>query len=115
MSVDAPPPSVVYEVDRWIPGIWPAFFGAAHQAWGQAPFTVTSWYRGSDRNQLVGGNSDSQHLAGLAIDVAPGTPAVEAALRGVGFRTVRYATHIHAQVLEAGVARRSGLLDAVGV
>lgn len=115
MSYDVPPNSIAWEVDRWIPGIWPAFVEAVNRAWYVSPFTVTSWWRSPDRNLAVEGDPDSQHLCALALDVVPGTPAVEAALRARGFRTVRYPTHIHAQVLQAGLARRSGLLNAIGV
>lgn len=110
-----PPQSIMAEVNRWIPGIWPAFSSAAYRAYDIAPFHVTSWWRGVDDNRRVGGHVDSQHLVALALDVTPGSAAVEAALRSVGFTTVAYSSHVHAQVLEAGVARRAGLLKAVGV
>jgi len=113
--MDMPPQSIMWEVDRWIPGIWPAFYNAVGAAYRRAPFSVTSWWRAADANRRVGGHADSQHLAALALDVVPGSADVESALRAVGFRTVRYSTHIHAQVLPAGVARRAGLLNAVGV
>lgn len=115
MSWEAPPPSIFWEVERWIPGIWRQVFNALNAAYRREPFTVTSWWRSPSRNQQVSGHRDSQHLCALAFDCAPGSAAVEAALRGVGFRTVRYGTHVHAQVLEAGLARTAGLLDAIGV
>lgn len=38
---------------------------------GSSPVQVTSWYRTVDHNTKVGGHPDSQHLIGLAVDVAP--------------------------------------------
>ena len=110
--MDAPPHSIVWTVDRWAPGIWPAFFNAVWWAYQQEPFTVTSWWRSASKNREVGGHPDSQHLVGMAIDATKGSADV---LRRAGFTVVEYRNHVHAQVWPSGLARRAGLLDAVGV
>ena len=108
----APPYSIVWTVDRWAPGIWDAFFEAVWWAYRRDPFTVTSWWRSPTMNAEAGGHPDSQHLIGTALDA---TREAGPALREAGFVVLDYPTHVHAQVWPAGLARRAGLLDAVGV
>lgn len=108
-----PPPYVVFLADRYFPGIWQFFMRAAPQGLRSAT-AGTSWYRTPDRNRDLG-SPDSQHLAGLAFDVVgPDLSRLGADLRAAGFRVVDYPGHVHAQVLPASLARRSGLLDALG-
>ena len=105
---------MVYLVDRAFPGIWPLFMWAAERGLRQAT-AVPSWFRTPDENARVGGHPDSQHLVALAFDaVGPDLSQLAADLSRAGFRVVRYSDHIHAQVLAAGQARATGLLDAVG-
>jgi hypothetical protein len=72
MALRAPPgwtPEIVQFVQR---------VNAAYQAAGTPPLTVTSWFRTHAENNRVGGNAVSQHLTGLAIDVArPSSAAAE--------------------------------------
>jgi len=108
-----PPPYAVFLADRYFPGVWDFFMRAAPQGLRTAT-AATSWYRSADHNRGLG-SPDSQHLAGLAFDVVgPDLSRLAADLRAAGFRVVPYASHVHAQVLPASVARRSGLLDALG-
>jgi hypothetical protein len=113
--MDAPPSSIAWTVERWVPGFWGAFIGAAQFAYAREPFQVTSWWRSMDRNRELGGDPDSQHLVAAAFDAYPATPQVAAALEAAGFIVVREWDHIHAQAWPAGAARRAGLLAAVGV
>ncbi len=116
---DTPPTSLRRTVDRWAPGIWPAFFGAAHAALRSDPGArVTSWYRDPGHNRSTPGASpDSQHLVATAFDVVPQAGSwsrLTVALQSQGFRVVPASTHLHVQVWPAGLARSSGLLAAVG-
>lgn len=61
---------------------------------------VTSWFRSVQQNLAVGGDSRSQHLAGLALDLV----TVERAhlvdqLRLVGLIAVDEGNHVHVQAL----------------
>lgn len=111
--VEAPPPSIVWTVERFAPGFWRAFLAALWQAYHQQPFRVTSWWRSPAHNAEVGGDADSQHQLGTAVDVVPA--AAGEALRAAGFVVVPYVSHAHAQAFMAGEARRVGLLQAVGI
>lgn len=44
------------------------------EEWGK-PIIVTSWYRPLTINRAVGGVDNSQHIQGLAVDIAPIDPA----------------------------------------
>lgn len=112
--VDAPPSSILWTVERWVPGFWDSFMLAVWRAYRQEPFTVNSWWRSLATNRQVGGHRDSQHLVGAALDVDP-APRVADALEANGFIVVREWDHSHAQAWPAGIARRAGLLSAVGV
>jgi len=70
---------------------------------------ITSWWRSIAENARVGGNPRSQHLAGLAWDLAAPQPDVLAAqLRHAGLVVVVERDHVHVQALpsqESPVAR----------
>jgi len=75
---------------------------------------VTSWWRSSVDNRRVGGHPDSQHRLGLALDlIGEEEELLELLLdvRQVGMVAVLEPTHLHIQLLPAGVARLSGLFD----
>lgn len=117
MSAPQPPPtSIVWTVERWAPGIYQAFWSAMIGALQSMPVGVTSYWRDPAANAAVGGLSDSQHLIGLGIDLIP-AEMDEAARRltSRGLIVVPYPTHLHVQAWPAGIARRAGLLDALGL
>ena len=65
------------------------------------PFRITSGYRTKERNQQVGGVSNSSHLIGVAADIAVGGGhdryVILSALIKAGFRRIGVAkTFIHA-------------------
>lgn len=73
---------------------------------------LTSWYRDAVTNRRAGGAPDSQHRLGLALDLVGeefqlGQLLVD--IRAVGLVGVRETSHVHVQLLPAGVARASGL------
>lgn len=113
-----PPTSIVWTVDRWAPGIYRAFWEALVGGLQGVPVSVTSYWRDPTVNAAVGGLADSQHLIGLGIDIAPEAGRMgEAAsiLQARGLTVVSYPSHLHVQAWPAGVARRAGLLDALGL
>jgi hypothetical protein len=117
MGRGPPPFEIAREVDRWIPGIWPAFVASANEALGGTGVQLTSWFRTVPENVRAGGDPGSQHLAGLALDVVGGD--LFTARRNLERRgwtvTVSPRGNLHAQVLPKGLARSSGLLRAIGV
>jgi len=72
----------------------------------------TSWYRTDSDNRTVGGNPDSQHLYGFAIDVVPrNLQLVEQVANALGLITVMEFDHLHIQILPAGTLRRLGFFS----
>lgn len=100
--VEAPPPWALYyfgsEIQR--------FVRALEASWYLAPWTPTSWWRSQNSNLAAGGNRYSQHLIALAVDAQPIGGAslrqLQAAFEQQGLVAVRYQTHVHAQLWEAG-------------
>ena len=71
----------------------------------------TSWYRDSSHNRSVGGNADSQHLLGFAVDLAGSRSQLQAlarAARSAGLTAVDEGDHVHVQAFPAGVIRGRG-------
>ncbi len=64
-------------------------------------FSVTSWIRSGARNRRVGGNPNSRHLLGLAVDVVLDRPADTKVFmsdcRRLGLRAIDEGDHIHVQ------------------
>lgn len=124
-----PPPTHVVEFwERIFPGFWARWLGAADSAIREiaadagGDTTITSWYRSLAENRRVGGQPDSQHLVGLALDVVPGKPSFKLAISEAssrfmeaGFVTVPAERHLHVQTFPAGLLRRVGVLDALSV
>lgn len=111
-----PPSSIVWTVDRWAPGIYQEFWGALVGALQGQRVGVTSYWRDPAVNARVGGQPDSQHLIGLGIDlVTDNINEAASAMRARGLVVVPYPTHLHVQAWPAGIARRTGLLDALGL
>lgn len=111
----APPQTIVSAFSIWIPGIWSVFVRAANASLGPGD-VVTSWWRSPQANADVGGHAESQHLVGLAFDVASPSPALLAAALGrAGFTTVEAPGHVHAQAFLAGTLGRAGVFDALGL
>jgi uncharacterized protein YcbK (DUF882 family) len=73
---------------------------------------ATSWYRDPAHNRSVGSvSADSQHLLGLAIDVAGRRAELldfARAARSVGLVAVDEGGHVHVQLFPAGWIRSHG-------
>lgn len=97
----APPPEIVHAafpalvefLNRVINALW----------FVPGPIRLTSWWRTPQHNRAVGGHRASQHLLGLALDLAGPLDEIERALRGAGLVTVRYGSHVHVQQFDASV------------
>ena len=115
MSASAPPLSLAWQIEGFVPGIWTAFFTRVIPA-VTAQSRVSSWWRGPEHNSRVGGSPDSQHLIGLALDLTdPDLGGLTNRLNTSGLVAIRYSGHTHVQVWPAGTARSTGLLAAVGL
>ena len=123
-----PPTHIVVFFERLFPGFWSRWLGAADSALREiasdagGDTIITSWYRSPSQNRDVGGQADSQHLVGLALDVVPGKGNFKLAISEAssrfmeaGFVTVPAERHLHIQTFPAGILRRVGVLDALSV
>lgn len=123
-----PPTNIVAFWERLLPGFWKIWISAAESALREidadsgGDTILTSWFRSPSQNRAVGGDPDSQHLVGLALDVVPGKANLQLAVNEAagrfteaGFRSVPAATHLHIQTFPAGVLRTAGVMDALSV
>ncbi len=114
--------------ERIIPGFWDRWLSAATRALREidadagGDTVITSWFRSPGENRAVGGDPDSQHLFGLALDVVPGKKSIQLAIHEAagrfeeaGFVVVPAPTHLHIQTFPAGVLRSAGVFDAIEV
>jgi len=117
VALEAPPREMILTWERWFPGFWRGFSNALSRAAQQTgPLRATSWFRSVADNASVGGDSHSQHLAGVAVDLVSGNPAQAArALRAAGFFVVEEFDHLHIQTFPAGVLQQFGVLESLGV
>lgn len=115
MAVSPPPMALAWQVERWAPGVYGAFVSRVlPQVTSRSQ--ATSWWRSPSENARVGGESDSQHLLGLGLDITdPDLDGLAIRLQRAGLVAVRAARHVHVQAWPAGTARRIGLLAAVGL
>lgn len=123
-----PPTNTLQFFDKLIPGIWQQWVAAAVEglnaidAEGFGETTVTSWFRSPSDNRRVGGDPDSQHLVGLALDVVPGKGTSRLAINEAaqrfseaGFFAVPEEKHVHIQTFAPGLLREAGVLNALGL
>jgi len=108
VSVRAPPISVIrallQELIRFLTALSRLRVGPS--------IRISSWWRDPVTNRRVGGHPDSQHLLGLALDLVGEELELRQLLvdvRAVGLVAVMESTHLHVQLLPAGVARAIGL------
>lgn len=115
MSVQLPPLGLARAVDRRAPGIYAALIDRLLVGVRPGDY-ATSWWRDAATNRAVGGHPDSQHLLGLAFDIAsPDLNDLYRRLATTGLVAVREATHVHVQAWPAGIARSTGLLASLGL
>jgi hypothetical protein len=98
----APPADIMSALSFWP---WFVYVDVAEAITRFPGHRITSWWRTKARNAAVGGHPDSQHLIGLAVDVAPQIPA--SALKRwltLDLVLIEEGDHTHAQLLRAGVA-----------
>lgn len=120
MSVQLPPPWVNQGVNRYLPGVYGVFWQILTAAHGdlKGDFQLTSYYRSAVKNRSVGGASDSQHQLGLAVDfVYPRkvAPIPIGRMRQWGLTVIDEGDHIHIQAYPAGLLRRWGIFQALGL
>jgi len=76
-------------------------------------FSITSWIRTREHNARVGGNPQSKHLLGLAVDVVPDEDVPRflflQSARTMGFHYLDEGDHIHLQMLGPGDVPREVL------
>jgi len=110
----APPAEVWRPLEALAPGIYAAFLNRLVQSGTMNAVKPTSWWRSLRDNRLVGGLPDSQHLLGLAADLAPDfTEPVAQRLNAVGLVAVDEGDHVHVQLLPPGLV--GPVVDALAV
>jgi hypothetical protein len=99
-----PPPRVIQFVEQRVPGFWKAWLSYMTTASNNLPgLQITSWYRTPAQNTEAGGIAKSQHLYGIALDVAR-NPDGEVFARFFRDRTmgfwdvIEYPTHYHIEL-----------------
>ena len=113
-DLSAPPRSIVWQVERLVPGFYGAFVTRVLSADFPPGVSLSSWWRSIDRNRRARGAPESQHLWAGAADIdAPDLGALGRALDRTGLVVVRFPSYVHVQAWPAGHARRSGFLDAL--
>lgn len=106
MPLRIPPPVLLR--DPWL-GVIVQFLRALSQALvhGQV---ITSWYRTPQFNRSIGGDADSQHLFGLAMDIAGPQLVFSLGLaRRNGLVAVMERDHLHVQAFPKGALKRAGV------
>lgn len=105
------PPSQLWYSSYW-GAILKEFLWRLHWAWresGKPPLQATSWWRSEADNAAAGGRPYSQHLVGTALDLVGeqlGLTAFAQAAESNNLTVVRYKTHIHVQLMPAGILER---------
>lgn len=123
-----PPIHILRFFEGIAPGFWSRWISSAESALRDidadagGDTIITSWYRSPFQNRAVGGETDSQHLVGLALDVVPGKGNFKLAVSEAsgrfmeaGFLTVPAERHLHIQTFPAGLLREVGVFDAIEV
>jgi len=105
-----PPPELLRT--GWFPFILNFYWKAIGVFWQFPGSVVTSWFRTPERNRAEGGSSESQHLFGLAWDVAVPEQVIDRFV-GVanhsGLVAVREKRHVHLQAFPKGALARAGV------
>jgi len=105
-----PPPELLQS--GWFPFISDFYWRAVAGAQGFRGLTVTSWFRTPEKNRIEGGAEQSQHLFGLAWDLAVPRDSLQHLaqhLSAQGLVAVRERDHVHVQAFPAGVLARAGV------
>lgn len=105
-----PPPSLL--ASAWFPFILNFYWRAVSIFWQFPGIAVTSWFRTPDENRSAGGDAESQHLFGLAWDIAAPANriwAVTRAAQTAGLIAVPERTHVHVQLFPKGALARAGV------
>lgn len=106
------PPPLELLVSGWLPYISAIVQRANLLLWAVPSATPTSWFRSPEENRDVGGQAESQHLFGLAVDFT-GDPGTIARLAGhalaLDLTPVQERDHLHIQLFPAGALGRAGV------
>ncbi len=118
MSLRVPPERVLVVTFPHVMAFLRLLVMALHNTHRAFELRATSWYRDLEDNRRAGGQPDSQHLLGLALDVIGPKEVLEffaTETRGVGLVTIEESVYVHIQLLGAGDARVLGLFGPTGV
>jgi len=105
-----PPPALL--ASGWFPFILNFYWRAVRLFFTYSGLALTSWFRTPEVNRDEGGDPESQHLFGLAWDLAV-PPQIAAQVvdtaRQLGLVAVDERTHVHIQAFPAGALARAGV------
>lgn len=102
-------PPAAWLASAWFPLIVRFYWRALRVFWSFRGLTVTSWWRSPQANRDVGGDPESQHLFGLAWDIAPASTSLVREARAAGLTAVDEGSHVHMQLFPAGALARAGV------
>jgi len=111
VALQAPPRELL--LSGFQPFILAFFFRAVLVLRAAPSAVITSWFRSVQANISEGGDPQSQHLFGLAMDIDVPRASVAHVLevaRGVGLVAVDERTHVHLQLFPAGALARAGVV-----
>ncbi len=110
MAATVPPPNLL--ASGWFPFILNFYWRAVRLFWAFRGLALTSWFRTPERNRIEGGHPESQHLFGLAWDIAAPPnqlAAITETARRFGLVAVHERDHVHVQAFPAGALARAGV------
>jgi len=112
-----PPPELLRS--GWFPFILDFYWRAVPVFFRFRGLSLTSWFRTAEKNRTEGGSPESQHLFGLAWDLAVPEQAgsvvgqvsrdVVNQLQAAGLTAIIERRHVHVQMFPAGVLARAGV------
>lgn len=106
-----PPPELLNSA--WFPFILNFYWRAAGVFFKFAPRVgLSSWFRTPEKNRIEGGAPESQHLFGLAMDLAGPAlllPDMVTVARQNHLIAVQERGHVHVQLFPAGALARAGV------
>ncbi len=107
-----PPPELL--ATAWLPFIVNFYWRVARLFFDRRfpSLFLISWFRTAEQNRTAGGDVESQHLFGLAVDLSvplDQSQVLTEAGRALGLVAVNEHDHVHLQLFPRGALARAGV------